>query len=357
MFGVPVLSKPRAFRSSNTPSGTRHAIDAVFDVTATSSPKGGAEHGILRLEVPEASDGPIPRRASARMSTRPSAASVRRSIRATWPRFMMFVNMRPRAWIVRQPAPVAPAERAGERHHRAVEAGRREDALRVHLVLVPELPAVGRRALASACRGLSPDRMSFGRAARGLSGNGCVGHVASPGTSLCGTGRSSTPNSGSPVSRLKMKSRLIFVVWRDGRHPAAVLIDVEEHRRGRQIPVPDVVMHELLEPFQLAGRRIERDQAIAVQVPAPAIGAIEIGRGRPESERRRGRARRRRSCTTTRSCPTDSSSSRLPTSPRRARQSAARCETTTAASRCAHPIRGCRRRGRCSASPRRCCRR
>ena len=35
----------------------------------------------------------------------------------------------------------------------------------------------------------------------GFTGNGCVGDVASPGTSLDGTGRSSTPKMGSPVRR------------------------------------------------------------------------------------------------------------------------------------------------------------
>src|SRR5579859_5162500 len=35
----------------------------------------------------------------------------------------------------------------------------------------------------------------------GFSGNGWVGHDASPGTSLFGTGRSSTPQTGFPVSR------------------------------------------------------------------------------------------------------------------------------------------------------------
>ena len=46
----------------------------------------------------------------------------------------------------------------------------------------------------------------------GLSGNGCVGHACSPGTVLLGTGRSSMPKSGSPVTRLKMKSNVIFVI-------------------------------------------------------------------------------------------------------------------------------------------------
>src|SRR5450755_5109830 len=33
----------------------------------------------------------------------------------------------------------------------------------------------------------------------GLLGKGCVGDVRSPGMVLCGTGRSSTPNTGLPV--------------------------------------------------------------------------------------------------------------------------------------------------------------
>ena len=46
----------------------------------------------------------------------------------------------------------------------------------------------------------------------GLIGNGCVGHVASPGTVLWGTGRSSSPKTGSPVTRLKTNKRPIFVM-------------------------------------------------------------------------------------------------------------------------------------------------
>ena len=47
MFGVPVDGKPRAFRSSKTPSGTRQATSAVSTSRATSSPNGGAEQGTL----------------------------------------------------------------------------------------------------------------------------------------------------------------------------------------------------------------------------------------------------------------------------------------------------------------------
>src|SRR3954453_6583594 len=46
----------------------------------------------------------------------------------------------------------------------------------------------------------------------GLIGKGCVGQDSSPGTWLFGTGRSSTPNTGLPVSRLRTKSKPIFVI-------------------------------------------------------------------------------------------------------------------------------------------------
>src|SRR6266853_2444238 len=47
--------------------------------------------------------------------------------------------------------------------------------------------------------------------AGGLDGNGCVGEYHSPGTSPCGTGRSSIGQMGSPVSRLKTYSTPCFV--------------------------------------------------------------------------------------------------------------------------------------------------
>src|SRR6187549_3114026 len=48
----------------------------------------------------------------------------------------------------------------------------------------------------------SPTVRCCGAKAGGLVGNGCVGHECSPGTSLCGTGRSSIGQIGSPVTRL-----------------------------------------------------------------------------------------------------------------------------------------------------------
>src|SRR3954470_18752785 len=52
----------------------------------------------------------------------------------------------------------------------------------------------------------------------GFSGIGCVGEVSSPGTSLLGTGRSSTPNTGLPVtrSRMNINAVLLWVVTGGG---------------------------------------------------------------------------------------------------------------------------------------------
>ena len=49
-------------------------------------------------------------------------------------------------------------------------------------------------------------------------------------------------------------------------------------------------MDELLKPFQLAGRGVEGDEGVAVEVPALAIGAVEVGGRR--SRRREHQAAR-----------------------------------------------------------------
>ena len=50
-------------------------------------------------------------------------------------------------------------------------------------------------------------------------GNGCVGEASSPGTSLFGTGRSSTGTSGLPVSRSSTNSVPIFVLTATAGRP------------------------------------------------------------------------------------------------------------------------------------------
>src|SRR5205085_10319197 len=60
--------------------------------------------------------------------------------------------------------------------------------------------------------GSSPFFIEFLARGAGFKGNGCVGDDFSPGTSLCGTGRSSIPKIGLPFERSKMKSRPILLI-------------------------------------------------------------------------------------------------------------------------------------------------
>jgi hypothetical protein len=81
----------------------------------------------------------------------------------------------------------------------------------------------------------------------GLIGNGCVGHAASPSASVGGTGRSSTPKIGSPVSDSEEQQ--------PGLGPCTIAGmrcrcgDVREHRRRVQIAVVDVVVRRLEMPL------------------------------------------------------------------------------------------------------------
>ena len=63
---------------------------------------------------------------------------------------------------------------------------------------------------------------------------------------------------------------------RDAGNRAAVAPHVDERRRRGQIVVPDVVMHELLIPLDLAGVRVDREQAVAVQVVAVMRTAVVV---------------------------------------------------------------------------------
>src|SRR5438128_518858 len=55
---------------------------------------------------------------------------------------------------------------------------------------------------------------------------------------------------------------------------------VKERRRRRIVTVPDVMMDELEMPELLAGTRIERDEAGAVEIRAGAVAAVAIPIGR-----------------------------------------------------------------------------
>src|SRR5207244_12396568 len=53
-----------------------------------------------------------------------------------------------------------------------------------------------------------------------------------------------------------------------GRNDATILVHVDEHGRRRQVEIPDVVMDQLMEPFQFSGIRIKRKKSVGIQVLA-----------------------------------------------------------------------------------------
>ena len=72
------------------------------------------------------------------------------------------------------------------------------------------------------------------------------------------------PYTGSPVSRLKTNMIPIFVIIeRAGITRPSRLMSIKRGRR-RKVEVPDVVMDELLVPLDLAGVRVDRNDAVAV---------------------------------------------------------------------------------------------
>ena len=63
---------------------------------------------------------------------------------------------------------------------------------------------------------------------------------------------------------------------------------------GRQIVIPEIVMHDLEVPLHLSGFGIERDDGIAEQIRARAVAAVVVIRsGRIVGRVRRCRARHR----------------------------------------------------------------
>ena len=115
--------------------------------------------------------------------------------------------------------------------------------------------------------------------AAGLSGIGCVSQADSPCKSEAGAGRSSTGNSGSPVSRLNTNTCPDLVTWATASIFLAAPAHGHEIRRRGQIAVPQVVMNKLKVPHPPAGGGVERQQAIGVEVLSDAIATPKIKRG------------------------------------------------------------------------------
>ena len=69
-----------------------------------------------------------------------------------------------------------------------------------------------------------------------------------------------------------------FPGLKHGRNRTTVDLHVHQDRRRRHVPVRRVVVHELMEPLQFAGLRVQCDQRIAVQIAA-LDGTVGIAGG------------------------------------------------------------------------------
>ena len=108
----------------------------------------------------------------------------------------------------------------------------------------------------------------------GRVGNGCRAALRSPGTSLCGTGRSSIGQTGWPVDAIEYEHEAMLRQLGDGFDAAPGDGEVHQHRlRGQRI-VPDAMVDELVVPAADAGFRVQRDQRLGEQVVARTRAAV-----------------------------------------------------------------------------------
>ena len=164
--------------------------------------------------------------------------------------------------------------------HRAAQARRREQAV----VAQP-----GERSRhAARCSGVGargrPRSRRCGTSGGGALGTGCVGHARSPGTSLAGTGRSSTGNSGAPVARSSTNTKPCLVACTTASTGRAVALEGHEHGRRGEVVVPEIVVDGLEVPDAPSARGVERDHRIAEQIRARAVAAVEVGARRGDGQ-------------------------------------------------------------------------
>src|SRR5436190_14194852 len=107
MLSAPVLSKPFAFSSSTKPRGILQAISPLFTSTATSSPNGGLEHGILVCGSQKRPTGP-PHGVVRTQVVGPPCRPLPICIFPTCPMSSTFVNRRPRTGSYEKPFQFAP---------------------------------------------------------------------------------------------------------------------------------------------------------------------------------------------------------------------------------------------------------
>src|SRR4030095_11559122 len=112
----------------------------------------------------------------------------------------------------------------------------------------------------------------------GCVGKGCVGESTSPGTPPCGTGRSSTGNSGSPPRRTGENKVAHLGGLDECGNGSAVHREVEEHGLRRRVVVPEVVVHGAEVPAHETSGAVERDDRARVEVEAVALPTVVVGR-------------------------------------------------------------------------------
>ncbi len=114
----------------------------------------------------------------------------------------------------------------------------------------------------------------------GATGMGCVGQGVSSGMSVSvGTGTSDFVDEALPVTRSSRNSIAVLFITAMAGMVLPFFFTLDE-RGGRQIEVPDIVMHGLEVPEILAGGCLDGDDGVAEQVGALAIAAPAIEGGR-----------------------------------------------------------------------------
>ena len=291
MLSAPVLVKPLACSSSIAADRHLPGDVAGVDVHRHQLAERRRRARNLVLGVPEPADRAAPRADPpvAFLAAAPILAELH-------PRHLADVHHvgehQAARGVVGQAVPVAAAERAREGDHRAVEPGRRVDALGVHLVRRPQLLAEGgvlrregvevlRRVEVDAAerRRLQRERL---RRPRLLARHGALGHRPLL-----------HPEDRRAGHAVEDEEQRHLGQDGDGRDRLAVAAHVDERRRRRQVEVPQVVVDQLVVPLQRAGGHVERDDRVAVEVLALAIAAVVVGGRRSERHVERGRARRR----------------------------------------------------------------
>src|SRR4051812_42368309 len=106
-FSVPVLSNPFAFSGSMNPSGTFQTMSPRLTSSATSSPNGGAEHGIFVSGFQNRPTAP-PHGLRRTQVSAPPPRAVPLTIFATWPMFITLVNARPSVGSYENPLQLPP---------------------------------------------------------------------------------------------------------------------------------------------------------------------------------------------------------------------------------------------------------